>query len=273
MDKNTEKHVRISILATIIDYCNQNNLDYFVGFGSMLGAVRENRMIEWDYDIDVLMPKPDFELFVHGFNTVNGRFRVLENSITPNFVSRLAIVQDMNTYNITKPEMSKINPLKRICVEIYPIDGVPKNSVLRWIRFTKTRILGEMLKISQSDTSINRGIIKNSLIRIGKFFVRQSPNTIVGKLKKLTAKNDYNLCEYTSVYIHGGPYPEKTLFPKSIYLNYTVMDFERLKVRVPLEYDRWLKQVYGDYMVPPSDSEKKKSIRLRDTYDYDFISQ
>ena len=64
LDKEQEKQRRIDILKSIADFCQKNDIIYYLAYGTMLGAVRENGMIAWDYDIDVMLPSVPSQSFL-----------------------------------------------------------------------------------------------------------------------------------------------------------------------------------------------------------------
>ena len=57
------KNIQLEILVQFRDYCEANNLQYFLYAGTLLGAIRHQGFIPWDDDIDVVMPRPDYEKF------------------------------------------------------------------------------------------------------------------------------------------------------------------------------------------------------------------
>ena len=68
---NTEemKQLQLAIMADVADFCEKNSIRYFLSGGSMLGAVRHHGFIPWDDDIDLNMPRPDYNRFIKEYNS------------------------------------------------------------------------------------------------------------------------------------------------------------------------------------------------------------
>ena len=60
--------IQLDILDDIHQFCVNNNIRYSLAFGSLIGAIRHHGYIPWDDDIDIMMPRPDYDVFINSFN-------------------------------------------------------------------------------------------------------------------------------------------------------------------------------------------------------------
>ena len=73
MKKLSQKEVRqiqLNIMHNIHVYCIEHNIRYSLAFGTLIGAVRHKGFIPWDDDIDIMMPRFDYNRFIQGFETI-----------------------------------------------------------------------------------------------------------------------------------------------------------------------------------------------------------
>src|SRR5690554_3543177 len=95
------KAVQLGILLDVVSYCENKGISYYLGAGTLLGAIRHNGYIPWDDDIDILMPRPDYERFVQSFNH-NARpaevLKVAAYETDPSYIYPFAKVCNLNTY-------------------------------------------------------------------------------------------------------------------------------------------------------------------------------
>ncbi|MEG2993729.1 MAG: LicD family protein, partial [Bacilli bacterium] len=85
LDENDLKNLRINetyILKQFISFCENNNLKYFMAFGSLLGTIRHQGFIPWDDDIDVMMPRKDYDKFIDCFMATKRNDLFLQTHIT-----------------------------------------------------------------------------------------------------------------------------------------------------------------------------------------------
>ena len=74
------RQIQMGILDDVHRFCEANGLRYFLSSGTLIGAVRHKGYIPWDDDIDIYMPRQDYEQFLHDFHDETGHFRVLSPS-------------------------------------------------------------------------------------------------------------------------------------------------------------------------------------------------
>jgi len=265
IDSNIRKLqlVELDILKEIVKICDNNNLRYFLLGGTFLGAVRHKGFIPWDDDIDIGLPRPDYEklfkivykqlpknLNVLSYKNVNGYYHYV-----PKIVNKSIVI---------KNKASLREKTEYAWIDIFPIDGMPNNLVLRKIH--KLNLLFTRMSINYSCFSTivkvnlkQRPPIEKILIYIGKILPVEkmfNRDKSFKRLDRLLKKYNYNSSNYVVNFM--GAYKFKEMFPKKIYDEIQKYQFEDMKLTAPKNYDYVLKQMYGDYMEMPSEEMKNK---------------
>ena len=250
MEEGEIKRIEVGILHYIKNICENNSIRYYLGYGTLLGAIRHKGFIPWDDDIDILMPRPDFERFITLMEN-NGRYLLLSPNDT-GYYYNFAKVVDTSTqlYEYGCKEIDTMG----IYVDVFPLDGMPQNGVDRERR--RKRLLKIRKKISSFGRKFPR-IRKNIFLYIKdivSYYICQKQRVeVYQKIYSAEAKQyDYNSSEY--VMVTGGAYGRKSTFPTAWFGNGGKGTFENEEYSIPQEYDKVLSQLYGDYMaLPPKD--------------------
>ncbi len=250
----------IEILKYFIKICEENNLRYWCGGGSMLGAVRHQGFIPWDDDIDVFMPRPDYERLYEIWNQIGDRknYSLFRTNSKHNMHTANMHLVDIHTTFIHKHNKEEDIP-HGVYIDIAPFDGCPSNIALRGsqiyhaILFSVYNVQrlpdnqGEFLKIPAQ--------ILLSLVKDPKKRYR-----IWKKHEKAMAKYNYDDCRYVKEIMTSfkGLF---RLYPKK-YFERRDADFEDITIRIPYHAEEYLSRIYGDYKkLPP---ENKRMVRFDD---------
>ena len=111
--------VQIHILDKIDEICRHLNLRYSLGGGSLLGAVRHKGYIPWDDDIDIMLPRPDYETLLKAFYCKYPHLIIQDYNSDIAYQLRWARIYDDRTLLISK------NTIDGVFVDVFPIDGLP----------------------------------------------------------------------------------------------------------------------------------------------------
>ncbi len=242
------RQIQIEILKEIADYCDKESLSYFLGYGTLIGAVRHHGYIPWDDDIDIIMPRPDYEKFVHGFNQQQRDMKVVDYNQSSEYELPYAKVFDTRTRMIE----TMYKPIRQfgVYIDVFPIDGYKERAVLR-----KIRLLNEFLNAKKAVRHNNRTWAKTIIINLGKIVLFPFPiSFILNRMNSLARKYRYEECE--TVNSMFSPYCLHEMCPKSWLSKYIMAEFEGETFRIPESYDQYLRNIYGDYMqLPPKEKQ------------------
>ena len=239
--------VQQEILDEIVRICNKNDLKYYLVGGTLLGAVRHKGFIPWDDDLDIAMPRYDYDKFIEICKTQLGEQYYLHSFETDDkYWLIFAKLRKKNTV-LNERNIAHLDVPKGIYVDIFPFDNaVNPNSFSQKI---KTKIIKSLYSIIVSKVGV---IVKKE--RASKFVAGLFKFVSIKRLSVLANKlmRNKNKKE-TKYYInYGSNYNTvKQTIPKDKYEPAKNLEFEGKLYRVPNDYDYVLRQIYNDYLILP----------------------
>ena len=252
--QQTEKE----ILIKFISICEKYNLQYFVVFGTLLGTIRHQGFIPWDDDIDVSMPRKDYEKFLKvAEKECEGEYFIQTVDTDPAYHLFFAKMRRCNT-KFVENSLQKADSHTGIYIDIIPYDHIPDDEKLLAKQISKTEILVRMLSVSKvKEPQIgDRGKVQNLLAKGIWYFLHYGMKILGISGSFIWKKCEEIYCQYNDV-----PTERSTSFfadaQKWIIYNeemdkFLDMPFEDIKVKVPVGYDKILRRCYGEYMeLPP----------------------
>ena len=255
--KNTKEiqELTLHIFKQFNTFCVEKGINFFLAYGTLIGAIRHNGFIPWDDDIDIWMLREDFERLVTEFPSWGKTHGLYINS--PETVNRTynRIHAQICSNNTKVVATNRIDNYEEGCfIDIFPIDGSPNDAVRRWIRLPHLQIIKNLGTISAVKPDAKNKSIKHRAISWAAAVLRcLNLSRIMGKYKNLARRSSYLASEYLQLPIAGRK-GRNLLLPRDYFLPSVKKSFENMDVAVPKEYDKVLKVIYGDYMVlPPED--------------------
>lgn len=241
------KSVQLEMLRYLVEYFNENNLKYSLAFGTLLGAVRHHGYIPWDDDIDIMMPRDDYNIFVKLFNGVSEKYKVLSYETNSKYVLPFAKVSDEDTILI---EHAEFDFQIGVNIDVFPVDRVPNNRLTRVIFFYFGKLIKAIHMAKIISIRRNRSVIKNGVlvvIRLLTFFL--TTRYLTGFITSYYTI--FNKREATRVGIYA-PFDSKfeNVF-RGDFENPVWLDFEDLKCCCISDFESYLSSFYGDYMTLP----------------------
>lgn len=246
------------ILKQIDKFCEKNGIQYFMAGGTLLGAVRHQGFIPWDDDIDLLMPRPDYQKFI---DCVKKDSIGEDLVVFSNILNRQYLDTTMRVCNTkTKIDFDWDNKIDiGVWVDILPIDGVPSDLRAAKCQFKKIRFLLDCLILASTKIGMKR---RNKILSFMQYFLYplQIVLKIIGRNKIVKmidkAEQKYNLKEMKYVACYEGRAGIKEIMPKTEFLRPIKIPFEQYEFMAPSNYDYYLKRLYGNYMVPRNDMRR-----------------
>ena len=241
--------IGLEILRAFDEFANKHGLTYFLSGGTLLGAVRHKGFIPWDDDVDLMMPRPDYEYLIHHFH--HERFHLSCCELERDYCSFQARIWDTRTILVWGKEFAHEKRIGAF-IDIFPMDGFPDSEFL-----TKIFLMRVKARRFLSSEKVRAGYKKEEkFITIKKLvmpFVRKDANTYVRRMAQFAQSYKYDSSNYVGV-IGTGAHLFREKNPKSAYQTTVYLDFEGMKFPAPVGYDGYLRQLYGDYMkLPPED--------------------
>ena len=239
--------------------CEDNNLTYWCGGGTMLGAVRHKGFIPWDDDLDVFMPRKDYEILYAKWKEIaDTNHYVLVRSDDKHNYHHTA----MNLVDIQSTYVNRHNENEDIyhgCyIDIIPFEGCPNSKIGRGLQiyhsimysvFNCQRLPDNQGKLLRYPVMMLLGLIRSPKLRYKIWKYHQDKMT----------KYDF----YTSKYAKETISSFKGLFrhyEREVF-DTTDAEFEGITVKIPAGYDYYMKQIYGDYMAMPKNLNMDMSNR------------
>lgn len=254
------KEIGLKILDEIERVCKLINIDFYLAYGTLLGAIRHKGFIPWDDDIDIWMKRADFEKFVAIFNEVStSDFRILSYHNDDDYPFLASKV----VYTKTHVEEKLMKPIKDlgIWVDIFPLDYLNHYSAAnterliklehkRWVALYSVSTVFAKIKLYFYD-KIQGDTNKSDFSR--------KPGAITREINDISRSTEYS--EY-----FRSPTSERSmiLFYDSKDFDTTVrVPFENRTYPVPSGYESLLKNIYGNYMQLPPENKRRIDQHLK----------
>ena len=240
----------IELLKIFSEICEQHNLTYYALGGTLLGAIRHGGFIPWDDDMDLGMPREDYDKFIEISGSVLPKHVLLKHH-----TDNLGNTSIRDTSTVITFGTTDCNPF----LDIFPLDGFPEKGLSKWTHEKHILFYRMLSKLSvvQEISDRDRGAFENTLVKVARVTkIDKILNTekINKKLHKVIRKYDF----YSSP--RGGnilgTYRDKEIVPIEVFGKPKKMEFEGMQLSVHSEPEKYLENIYGDFMRLPKEEDR-----------------
>jgi len=250
LTRNELRTAQTEILNSFADFCVAHGLSYFLYAGTLIGAVRHQGFIPWDDDIDVVMPRRDYDR-LHSIasehSAING-YSLCSPSTIPGFPWPFAKIAD-NPGTLSIEEECDVNYKIGINIDVFPLDGRPSGAVARWVHDQVLRVLRALMYSHQIPRKYKRSNLRESVLVFAKPVAKLvSLDWLIHKTSSRASRYSTEYSDLVGVVVWGAP----ECVTAQAYSGIVELPFEERRYRVPSGYDAVLSTKYGNYLqLPP----------------------
>lgn len=236
------------ILNAVSEVCENNNITWFMAYGSLLGAIRHEGPIPWDYDIDIYVPNDDIPRFVE----------VMKEQLPDKFWV------DYRDDSLKKRSFPRIGlkgyDTEILHVDVYRLSGLPNNPLMFKLFASYSRLLfviwkSRMVDIDNYYPDSKRRIVSKTVKKLTRWI---SSDWVIDQLDKQAGRIPLRTAAYASC-----PYETQQLnkrVPKEIFESSMLVEYDNFEVRVPQKYEDYLRIEYGEWRALPPVKERERQL-------------
>lgn len=245
------RRVGLDILSRVAQICEENGFRYVLAYGTLIGAIRHQGFVPWDDDIDIQMPRPDFDKLIKYMETHKkelGNLRVFNRDNNKKYIYGITricnIDYEIHTYNEPDCGMG-------LFIDVYPLDGIGQTVLEAHNTLTKTGIVNSLL-LEAAKVKPNYGSNIREILSTFKTHLL-GKNYFNKKAKQLLSNCNYEKSKYLGVACWCD---QPIIYTKDLFENRIRVKFEDKEFYAPRDYDYILRFIYGDYMKLPPVNER-----------------
>lgn len=255
------KIIQLDILQAVHDFCKKNNIAYTITGGTLIGAIRHKGFIPWDDDIDIALPRAEYERFISTFRDESGRYvlHCLENDAK--YCYPYAKVEDTRTFI----DEAVAGPKMGVAIDVFPMEDM-LDSREDSLKLMKKIINFKMLYMAKLVTPSKRNsfskkcgiyLLKIALLPFSLRFLA----SCLSNMAKASGKPN---SAYMGCVVSG--YGTRELISRSVYDGFIDVPFEDRHFSAIAHYHDFLSSIYGDYMKLPPEEKRHSPHMLNGIY-------
>ena len=247
------QQIELDMAKYVHKICKENNITYWLDGGTLLGAIRHKGFIPWDDDMDLAMPRADFEKLLKIVNADNGPYRIICHENTKDYGYSFPKIIDTRTELLDDKFGNSLEKIG-VFLDIFLMDGAGDTWGSAKLHYYFTKIFKRMIFLSRRHFKMET-TAKTVVFAVPWLICRAMGTDRINRIfHKLSAKRDF----YHSVYVAPmgsdiGMHPE---FTREMFSHTIDVPYEDTELSALAEYDTYLTACYGDYMTPPPEDQR-----------------
>ena len=248
------RSILLSLASEVKKICEENNLRYYLSGGTLLGAVRHKGFIPWDDDIDMHMPRPDYEKFIEIYYKAGGQNVLHAQELNPDYQYSFIKIAAKDTILYEKGAHCGVE--MGVYIDIFPIDGLgdkieDAHKIFRKIDLPIKLLMSYRVNKIRKHVSFAKNCLVIGASIVASFFGPKKLSKIIAE----TAKTyDFDKSKLVGSFIDE--VGDNRIYEKELYEGQCELEFEGVMFSVPQGYKTILTKFYGDYMkLPPKEKQ------------------
>lgn len=250
------KSIQLEILIDVATFCKKYGIKYSLAYGTLIGAIRHKGYIPWDDDIDIMMPREDYNRFLDLFNNEYSHLSVIAPELNDNFYAPYANVFNNRTL-LKEIGISHRNVNIGVKIDIFPMDFVANDlnkyneQLLETVKLNYRMLIKRHLVVAAIKNSFKNGLkifIKKILYSFFSYKKMQQ------RIRQISL--EYSNTDFVDNIVFRVTSTQQSRIPKSILEEYEVASFEGYEFQIIKNFDTYLFPIYGNYMqLPPIEEQ------------------
>lgn len=262
LDSREMKDIELNILLEFQKTCRRENLKFYLAGGTLLGAVRHHGFIPWDDDVDVTMPRPDYQKLIKTYK---------KRKLFPDYLkltgfelgsSAFPFLKLTDTRTKVDQKYEEANEGDSLWIDIFPVDGLPDSTKEIDKVYKRAGFYREILKLNLANPKEGKTYLKKAFKR---FFI---PLAKIYGIKRANrqiisiARSHKVRTSHTVGGVVWGLYGAGEAMPKSGYMKEAEVTFEGHTFSTMSCWDEYLTGLYGNYMeLPPKEKRRTHDMK------------